>query len=101
TPDDRADRHDPPHLPPARRAAAASRAAVELGESRAPRRNVPALLRRQLRGGGDRVRLARSGLGDPPGRASLAPAVAADRRAGRLASTGPPPHAAPRGTAPP
>src|SRR3989442_7612345 len=62
-------------------AATASRAALELGEPGAPRRDVSTLLRRRVRAGGDRVRRARTDRGGAAREGSLPPAVAADRRA--------------------
>src|SRR6266702_2548881 len=80
-------------------AAAASRAALELGELGAPRRDVSPLLRRRVRAGGDRVRRAGPGRRGASREASLAPAVAADRRAGGVDAADSPTSAAPRGRA--
>src|SRR6266571_4957240 len=92
-----ADGHDASVAPRAGRAAPASRPALELGEPGAPRRNVPALLRRRVRGRRDRVRRARDVVFGPARGAPLAPAVATHRRAGGLDTPDPAARTAPGG----
>src|SRR6266480_2142738 len=89
------DRHDAAGAARAGGDAAAARAGVHRGDAVAPRRNLPALLCRRVRGDGGGA----GGRGRIRGRAarrsSITPVVPADRRTGRVDAADSPPHAAP------
>src|SRR6267378_8533046 len=97
TPDGGSDGHDPPLGAGAGGFPGASGPALQLGHSGASSGDVPALLRRWVRGRGLRARRVRGDRGRARGGPSLAPAVPPHRRARGLDALDPAAHAVARG----